>query len=173
MVMRALKPIAQGEELCICYAEEWQPCDIRQGQFQAKFGFTCTCASCSLDGEALISSDRRRTQLGLLYHEIGKCASDPAMGVKKVKIALKLLREEGLVHGEDNFAYDAFQFCAGCANLQCAKAWAEKAWNAAHRTSGSDGEQTLKFLRLAKNPKPHPAWGLTRQRAVGLEGPDA
>jgi hypothetical protein len=84
MVMRALKPIAQGEELCICYCHEWQPRDVRQDKFKAKFGFTCTCASCSLDGEALISSDRRRTQLGILYHEIAKCASDPVLGVKKV-----------------------------------------------------------------------------------------
>jgi hypothetical protein len=86
MVMRALKPIAQGEELCICYCNEWQPRDIRQDGFKAKFGFTCTCTSCSLDGEALISSDRRRTQVGLLYHEIAKCASDPVLGVKKVSL---------------------------------------------------------------------------------------
>jgi hypothetical protein len=90
-----------------------------------------------------------------------------------VKIALKLLREEGLVHGEDGFSYDAFQSCAACANLQCAKAWAEKARNAAYRSSGSGSETTLKFSKFAKNPKSHPAWGVTRQRAVGLEGPDA
>ena len=58
IVMRALKPIARGEELCICYWGEWEPRDIRRDKLKADFGFTCTCASCSLDGEALISSDR-------------------------------------------------------------------------------------------------------------------
>jgi len=173
LVMRALKPIAQGEELCICYCNEWRPRSIRQKAFKAKFGFTCTCANCSLDGESLINSDHRRTQLGFLYDEIEKCASDPVLGVKKVKLALNLLREEGLVHGEHQLAYDAFQFCAACANLQLAKAWAKKAQNAAFRMSGNGSEDTLKYAKYARNPKSHPAWGWNRQKADGLEGPDA
>jgi SET domain len=99
IVMRALKPIERGEELCICYGGEWQPRDLRQEKFRSKFGFTCTCTSCSLDGEALMSSDRRRTRLGILYHEIGSCADDPVLGVKKVSllgVILGLLTQSGL-----------------------------------------------------------------------------
>ena len=92
LVMRALKHIAQGEELCICYCSEWQPRDVRQAKFEAAFGFTCSCACCSLDGDALISSDRRRTQLGRLYNEIGRCADDPALGVKKVSLLIIILK---------------------------------------------------------------------------------
>ena len=86
MVMRALKAIARGEELCICYCSGWLPRDIRQDRFKDQFGFTCTCATCSLDGEALVNSDRRRMQLRRLYDEIGNCASDPVLGVKKVSL---------------------------------------------------------------------------------------
>lgn len=84
IVMRAMTRIARGEELCLCYAKEWHPRSVRQAAFRDRFGFTCTCACCSLDVEASASSDRRRTQLGVLYHEIGNCASDPVLGVQKV-----------------------------------------------------------------------------------------
>lgn len=82
--MRALKPIARGEELCISYCGEWMTRDARRSLLKAKFGFTCNCASCSLDGEALTLSDRRRMQLETLHGEIAKCAYNPVLGVKKV-----------------------------------------------------------------------------------------
>lgn len=33
------------------------------------------------------------------------------MRVLQVKIALRMLKEEGLVHAEASFCFDAFQFC--------------------------------------------------------------
>jgi hypothetical protein len=82
--LRALKDIAEGEELCLCYSGEWLPRNERRKKLKEKFKFLCRCATCSLDGDQQLRSDERRAQLGALYEEIGGCARDPALGVKKV-----------------------------------------------------------------------------------------
>jgi hypothetical protein len=82
--LRALKDIVEGEELCLCYSGEWRPRNERRKKLKESFKFQCRCATCSLDGDQQLRSDQRRAQLGALYEEIGGCAGDPALGVKKV-----------------------------------------------------------------------------------------
>jgi hypothetical protein len=87
-------------------------------------------------------------------------------------MALNLLQDEGLVHGEHQFAYDAYQFCVSCKDLSNAKAWMKKAWEGACQVSGSDSEDALKNKRYFDNPASHPAWGFIGGRKLTLEGPD-
>jgi len=46
VVLRAIKPIRQGEELSITYINEIQTKEDRQRELKAKYGFTCTCSKC-------------------------------------------------------------------------------------------------------------------------------
>lgn len=88
----------------------------------------------------------------------------------KVKTALRLLKEEGLVHGEEGFSYDAFQFCVAASDLIHANAWIQKAWKVACISCGEDSESAIKFKGYMRNPKTHMAWGLYQR--MTLEGPD-
>ena len=92
------------------------------------------------------------------------------MFLLKVKTAVRLLQEEGLVHEEDTFSYDAFQFCAVASDLIHAKAWIQKAWKAACSSSGEDSESAKKFEGYVKRPKTHPSWG--KGYRMTLEGPE-
>jgi len=105
-----------------------------------------------------------------LYDEIGQCVNRPAVGIQKIKTALGLLKEEGLVHCEDTFSYDAFQFCIATSDLIHAKAWIQKAWKVEITSCGEDSESAMKYKRYMKHPKTHLAWGFSPK--MTLEGPD-
>jgi hypothetical protein len=82
---------------------------------------------------------------------------------------LRLLKE-GLVHGEDTFSYNTFQFCIATLDLIHAKGWIQKAWKAESTKSGKDSESAMKYKQYLNHPKTHLAWGLGQR--VMLEGPD-
>ena len=88
---RALRNIAEGEELCISYTSEMKSRDSRKLMLRKNFGFECHCAACSLSGDELRASDHRRTTLDSLYDEIGKCGSQSAVGIRKVWRTLRNL----------------------------------------------------------------------------------
>jgi hypothetical protein len=124
-----------------------------------------------------------------LYDEIGQCANRPAVGIQKVcsalieacnivplsffsrkiKTALGLLKE-GLVHCEDTFSYDAFQFCIATSDLIHANAWIQKAWKIEITSCGEDSESAMKYKRCMKHLQTHLAWGFSPK--MTLEGPD-
>jgi hypothetical protein len=89
---------------------------------------------------------------------------------RKVKTALGLLQREGLVLYEDTFSYDAFQFCVVTSDLIHAKAWIQKAWEAACIISGEDSAAAIKFKGYMDHPKTHPSW--EKGQMMTLEGPD-
>lgn len=82
---RALRDIAQGEELSITYAVDLSPWADRRRELQVRYGFECHCEACSLSGEALTASDDRRIKLESLIDEIGECGNRPAEGIRKVR----------------------------------------------------------------------------------------
>ena len=85
IVFRALRDIAEGEELSICYKNLFDARDARRSELRTNFRFDCQCAACSLSGEALQLSDQRRMTLKGLYHEIPSYANQPSVGVTKVR----------------------------------------------------------------------------------------
>jgi len=107
-----------------------------------------------------IISDHRRKTLNSLFDGIAQCGNLPAEGIQKVKVALRLLQEEGL----------AYQFCVVTSDLIHAKARIQKAWKAACSSAGEDSEAAVEFKRYMKHPKTHPSWG--KGRRMTLEGPD-
>ncbi len=88
MTFRALRDIAQGEELCMNYADV----DIlgtreeRAAEIQEAFGFVCACEVCALKGKEGRESDRRRADIKRLFEEIGTCGKEATIGLRKVCI---------------------------------------------------------------------------------------
>ena len=99
MTFRALRDIAQGEELCMNYADV----DIlgtreeRATEIEAAFGFVCACDVCELKGKEGKDSDRRRADIKRLFEEIGTCGKEPTLGLRKVpiqpRVVFALLRQ--------------------------------------------------------------------------------
>ena len=130
MVFRTLRDIAEGEELCFNYCDVLETQQERKRVLSSEFGFECACPACCLQGEEAVESDRRRISILRLFDEVGRCGNEPTLGIRKVcimnllllcshtkcnlvkiKLALRMLKEESLIHYEASFCYDAFQFC--------------------------------------------------------------
>lgn len=75
--VHALCDIESGAELTVSYLPTLeQPRAARRAALRTVFGFECECAACSLRGDALVASERRRGQLERLDQQI-RVAADP------------------------------------------------------------------------------------------------
>ncbi|KAI1794323.1 SET domain-containing protein [Ganoderma leucocontextum] len=168
----ATSDIAAGEELSICYGDELAAREDRRRRLESAFRFVCGCVACSRDGAELKASDERRAAVARFYDEIGACGNNPTMGVRKVKAALRLLTEEGLLHHRGaSFYYDAFQFCVSVADIKNAKAWVKKAWEAYCVSRGPESENAVKMAAYMEDVRKHPAFDLLPRKT--LAGPEA
>lgn len=85
MVLRAIRSIAAGEELCVGYGALLGTREERQAWLSERWGFTCACDVCELQGEAPVEeSDRRRESIARLYEEVSQCLKEPTLGIRKV-----------------------------------------------------------------------------------------
>ncbi|RPD54909.1 SET domain-containing protein [Lentinus tigrinus ALCF2SS1-7] len=172
MRIRALCDIEQDEELVMSYVG----IDIlkarveRLTEIEEALGFVCTCEACMLEGEECLESDRKRAAVRRLFEEIGQCGKEPTLGMRKVKLALRLLQEEQLVHYEASFCFDAFQFCVLVSDFANAKAWVRKAWEAACNSSGPDSPTARTFKMYWANPRTHQLAGVLPR--MTLSGPE-
>ncbi|KAL2689401.1 hypothetical protein Neosp_003454 [[Neocosmospora] mangrovei] len=64
LTVQAIKDIAKGEEITVCYFKKHED---RAGRQDALTLFTCTCSLCSLQGHRLAESDRRLRTASQLY----------------------------------------------------------------------------------------------------------
>ncbi|RPD54918.1 SET domain-containing protein [Lentinus tigrinus ALCF2SS1-7] len=166
----AVRDIAEGEELCICYGTLLANRAERRAKLQSYFRFVCNCVACAREGAALKASDDRRVTISRLYDEIAGCESKPAVGIRKVKEALKLLEAENLPDSYGDFYYDALQFCISVADVRNAKAWARKAWEGYCVTCGPNSREAAKMKTYVQDPRAHPAFDLLPRKT--LVGPD-
>ena len=111
----------------------------------------------------------------------------------QIKLALKMLKDESLVHYEASFCYDAFQFCVlvssclpapwlPCLQRACAdvvrqvsdftnaKAWIRRAWEVSVYTSGPVSNAARMFKMYWANPRSHQLAGTLPHTT--LSGPD-
>ncbi|KAI8974886.1 SET domain-containing protein [Trametes punicea] len=170
MTFRALRDVAEGEELCMNYVDVLGTRAQRMEELRNAFGFECVCEACALKGEELAESDRRRAAIRRLFEEVAGCGSEPTLGLRKVKLALRLLKDEELVHYEASFCFDAFQFCVLVSDYMNAKAWVRKAWEASCTTSGPDSPASRAFKMYWANPRAHELAGVLPPAT--LHGPD-
>ncbi|KAM5543459.1 hypothetical protein V8D89_002710 [Ganoderma adspersum] len=169
----ATRASAVGEELCIGYSACLVVREERRRWLQAAFGFVCRCAACEREGAELRASDERRVAIARLYQEVDECRdNNPAVGVRKVKTALRLLGEEGLLpNGGLTLYHIAFQLCVSVADVKNAKAWLKKAWEAYYISTGRESEDTMELAAYMEDVRKHPAFDRLSRRT--LTGPDA
>ncbi|KAI0754251.1 SET domain-containing protein [Daedaleopsis nitida] len=171
ILFQAVRDVEEGEELCICYTNTLASRAQRRERLEQVFGFVCNCVACAREGDALAKSDERRMATSRLYSEIASCGAKPSLGVRKVKMALKLLAEENLADSRSaSFYYDAFQFCISVSDVRNAKEWVTKAWAAYCVERGPECPDAEKMATYKENPRAHPAFGLLpKQFLVGPE----
>ncbi|KAI0346654.1 SET domain-containing protein [Trametopsis cervina] len=170
MVFRTLRDVVEGEELCFNYCDVLATREQRTRELSTEFGFDCICEACCLEGEAALDSDRRRSSIARLFDEIGQCWKEPTLGIRKIQLALCMLKEESLVHHEASFCYDAYQFCVSVSDFQNAKKWIRRAWEVSCITSGQDSNAARMFKIYYANPRSHQLAALLPK--MTLSGPD-
>ncbi|THG94315.1 hypothetical protein EW026_g7128 [Hermanssonia centrifuga] len=170
MVFRTLRDIEEGEQLCFNYCGVLATKAERRRELLDEFGFECTCSACQLEGEEALESDKRRSAIARLFEEVGGCGNEPTLGIRKIKLALRMLKEESLVHYEASFCYDAFQFCVLVSDFPNAKAWIRRAWEVSCYTSGPDSNAARMFKMYWANPRSHQLAGTLPKTT--LSGPD-
>lgn len=97
--VRALRAIARGEELHICYTGSQaagMARDARRALLRRRWGFACACAACGLEGGALAASDARRTRIAALGARIEADATEEGAVGGLAEEQLALMGAEGL-----------------------------------------------------------------------------
>lgn len=131
LLLHAIRDIDAGEELCLGYVDVLVPRADRRAGLEEYYNFLCLCEVCSLRGQALRDSDRRRRHIAQIrtdmvdyldsafgLHKVSCCPVEWTIGhmlthVAQIKLAIKLLQDEGLVeHSGASFYIKGFDFCA-------------------------------------------------------------
>ena len=164
--IHATRDISYGEELCASYlGMEARPglCssrDERSERLQASYGFVCSCPVCTLTGEELSKSDRRRRAIFDLDQEIwdavmkANVQKRDAGGEELVQRRLQLLEEEGLDENSvrNRCMYDAYQACKYLGLHRRARTWLEDAAQHAKLFAGADSPEYERYVRMLKRP---------------------
>jgi len=98
LLVNAVKDIAKGAEITVpIFDSSVYTREQRQQYFQETYGEACTCSACSLKGEPLRASDRRRAQLREIRQLIaswGRGNAEPQDVLPAIEVAYGLLEEE-------------------------------------------------------------------------------
>jgi len=171
MIFRALRDVHDREELCFNYCDVLGTRDQRRAEIMEERQFTCRCECCELDLDPSNESDKRRSTVARLFEEVGQCGNEPMLGVRKIKLALQLLKKECLLHYEASFCYDAFQYCVMVSDFSNAKNWIRRAWEVSCCTSGPESDTARMFKTYWANPRAHELAGALHR--MSLSGPDS
>ncbi|KAI0628551.1 SET domain-containing protein [Trametes polyzona] len=193
LVLRAVHDIDVGEELCLAYVDVIASREERRAALKKHYNFACCCEVCTLQGDDLEESNRRRSQIARIRREIPGYL-DPAYGLRKTKLALQLLQEEGVLEYHcASFYGSGYEFCA-CERLICeherprlileyrsqlsvagdvesARSWAMKAWQATCTEKGPHAPLAQYWSYLIEHPEDCDVFG-RGERLCKLEGPD-
>ena len=91
------QPLTDNFRLVHDYSHNLEIHEERQLELQAVYGFTCTCAVCSLPEADRQASDNRRKEFHALEEEIMSSMWDiPILCLRNVKRLLDIIEEEGL-----------------------------------------------------------------------------
>mmetsp|Transcript_51586 Transcript_51586/g.165857 ORF Transcript_51586/g.165857 Transcript_51586/m.165857 type:complete len:165 (+) Transcript_51586:835-1329(+) len=144
----ALREIPQGQELCISYlgiSDLLSPRSERRAKLQQRFGFSCTCEACSLEGEDLALSDGRRSRLRDLDSELSECTCTvtPDGCILAVDEMVQLVDAElnGAAFLKCRAWTQGFQIAAAAMDLDLAESMARQALDQAELAEGRDSPQ--------------------------------
>lgn len=69
IMMHAVRDIKKGDEITTHYLDPILPRAQRMGSLRREFGFTCSCPVCSLTGENIRTSNKRRRFIGEIFEK--------------------------------------------------------------------------------------------------------
>ncbi|KAF4581455.1 hypothetical protein EYR40_009741 [Pleurotus pulmonarius] len=169
LVVHALKGIRKGEELLTTYTDTKRPRRHRREYLSGQYGFSCTCAVCSLPSQQSRASDRRLSAMVDKYQRLstwaqGSIGKDEAINLTNEIWALG--EEEGYWSERGRLAADAAWVAAAHSDVDAVKTWALKAKIWYSRELGSDSEQVKEMESVLEQPQSHRAWG-TRSSTKG------
>ena len=172
MTIHAVRDVAEGEELTICYTET-QPSAGRRALTKKHFGFECVCEVCSLPAAELRLSDARHAEMRALDHRIDNVESivrQPDEYLQWARALVRLLEAEGIADARLAKAYhDACVITAAHADQARARIFAERARATTEWCAGADNENTIFMGETAVDPTGHPTFGLAWTWAQGVD----
>ena len=150
----ASRAISKGEELLTSYIQPSQTRDRRQAYLTAHFGFACACEACSLQGDALATSNSRRSRIAWLDHQLTQCAGDCEVALGHIQEKMQLLEQEGLADPcmLMQAEYDAFQVCKLAGKHKEARKWLTKARDHCVLAEGDDSATCQHYTMLISLP---------------------
>lgn len=156
--MFALQDIAVGEEIFTSYIGQKQLYGAtrksRRGVLEFGWNFVCTCVVCSLEGDELRASDRRRLSLAAIGESLPRF--EPVNAEAHLRAsgrALKLLEEEGYSLDSEEFASNAASVCAYHSDWSSASRWGRLAWEASRDQYGGDHRVAKGMKELEEDPR--------------------
>ncbi|KAI0326123.1 SET domain-containing protein [Cubamyces sp. BRFM 1775] len=171
LYFRAARDIAIGEELCMTYMDALLPRRERLIIMRQHYNYECQCSACKLTEQDGHDSDYRRSTVAEIRSQLLKY-NDPSYGLHKMRLALRLLDEEGLLEVYGNpFYANGFEFCALAGDAESASAWASKAWEFECVTKGPDSETAQEWEERMRYPTRSHIFG-SGPRRYRLQGPD-
>ncbi|EIW54879.1 uncharacterized protein TRAVEDRAFT_30882 [Trametes versicolor FP-101664 SS1] len=143
----------------------------RRAGLEEYYNYLCRCEVCSLRGQALRDSDRRRRHIAQIRTDMVDYL-DSAFGLHKIKLAIKLLREEKLLeHSSASFYIKGFDFCARAGDVENARAWAKKACETLTMSRGPNSSFARHWNNLAEHPEESDVFQSGRKK-YKLTGPE-
>ena len=148
--VHCLRDIACGEELTISYVAgaEAGARNERRHLLHRKFGFTCACDACVLDGVELMESDARYRRV----KEIHTLLAEEDLGEALVPLVAehyRLMRAEGvpLILGKAGWIL-AIASLVQSGALEAAVGWARLAADCARVALGDDSSAYVQFAKI-------------------------
>ncbi|MQL94225.1 hypothetical protein Taro_026878 [Colocasia esculenta] len=77
IVVRSIRPIKQGEEVCITYTDLLQPLALRRSDLWSKYGFICCCKRCTAIPEMYVDHILSETAFSLDTANLNPCHGHP------------------------------------------------------------------------------------------------
>ncbi len=147
-----------GEELTISYVDAFRVRSVRQDRARRSWGFTCTCAHCSLPAPLANASDNRLSRMyeleQALIHPTGPVPDDA------VELLTSLYAQERLL---ESHAADAYTLAALYYNSMgwegLATKYALLSLEQGLLESGPEGLDVRGMVDLLEDPRRHSSWG--------------
>ncbi|RSL78741.1 hypothetical protein CEP51_007931 [Fusarium floridanum] len=106
LTIQAIKDIAEGEEITICYFNKHKD---RASRHDSLVTFTCTCSLCSLQGQRLVESDKRLGMASKLYELVTNWTElnpDSALRwLHAIRTCIDMLTKEGVAVFHTGYLY--------------------------------------------------------------------
>ncbi|GAA5851351.1 hypothetical protein JCM5353_008960 [Sporobolomyces roseus] len=172
----ANRDIRKGEEICITYTDLKEAKMSRSLALHVSFGFICTCGVCSLPGQAAKASHRRRIEYKHVFLSIPQLRSRPLELIKRINEGLKFAKEEGIVLGTSDLAFEALTVCVMLGDRLNATRWIDQALELEGYVAGVWSKRYKDIEAWKGQPELHPSW-MAVCRTLGLPsqvltGPD-